>query len=201
MLWIQLGGDLLQVTFGLYSLVLKIFYTVNARHKKDNSIWVILKRRAEIALFLTKEKKAMHEVFSQLLELYPKLSPIIHKEAKRYRMDYTKFVNSRTAVQLAVYNTWFFKKIINKKFNQLDVDIAKNYEKYSHYVVHKIDELSYKYGDIINSLYSYRVKKLPFFKARKAPKTKQDLDAYMTMLNLADKWSFLSQIYQSLLSV
>ena len=201
MLWIQFGGDILQVAFGAYSLILKIFYMVKAKHKKDNSIWVILKRRAEIALFLTKEKNPMHEVFNQLLEQYPKLSPMIHKEAKKYRMDFTRFINSRNAVELAVYNACFFKKIIDKKFNQLDVNIDKTYEKYSEYVVHKIDQLSYKYGDIINSLYNYHVKKVPFYKSRKTPKTKQDLDAYMTMLNLVDKWSFLSQIYQSLLSV
>ena len=200
MLWIQLGGDIIQVTFGAYSFFLKLYYMISARFQKDNYVWIMLKRRAEVSLFLTKERVPMRKVLEELLKLYPQLKTILQKQAKR-NTSIKDYINSRTAVELAVINAYLLKKVINRKYNPIDPNIAINYKKFTAYAVNKIDSLSADYIDIINGLYHHRVKKVPLYKARKIPKTKADLNSYLTRLNVVDKWAFLSQIYQSLLSI
>ena len=69
MLWTQFAGDILQVGFGLYSLILKLYYMISAKYQKDNYIWIMLKRRAEVGLFLTKERQPMREALDELLKL------------------------------------------------------------------------------------------------------------------------------------
>ena len=201
MLWVQFGGDILQVSFGLYSLLLKIYYMVSAKYQKDNKIWVILKRRAEIALFLTKEQAPMRKVVFSIIKQYPNIRKKLEEQADKNKQDLTQYIHSKTAVELAVIVAQCFKKIINKKYNQLDINVAKTYAKWTKYIVNTINTLSDDYMDIINGLHHYRVNKIPYFEQRKTPKTKQDLDGYLTQLNLVDKWAFLSQIYQSLLRV
>ncbi|MCF0124619.1 MAG: hypothetical protein HUJ68_02485 [Clostridia bacterium] len=80
----------------------------------------------------------MHEIFNELLKKYPQLKSVMEKEAKRKRKSLTDYINSRNAIELAVINAECFKKIINKKFNFLDENIAKNYKKYTEYAVEKI---------------------------------------------------------------
>ena len=143
----------------------------------------------------------MRQALDQLLHLYPNLKPLVNKQAEKKKMKYDAFLDSSTAVELAVINACLLKKVINRKSNPIDPNVAKNYEMFTKYAVDKINMLANKHIDIINGLYHHRVNKVPLLKTRKIPKTKADLDDYLTQLNVVDKWAFLSQIYQSLLSI
>ena len=159
----------------------------HAKYQKDTAFLTLLKRRAEISLFLIKERQPMKKTVNELLRLYPQLKQFVVDKAKKKKLSLDKFLSTRTAVQLAVINAYLLKKVVNRKFNSLDVNIAKNYDKFTAYAVDKINSLSKNYLDIINHLYHYRINKVPLSQLKKVPKTKKDLDAYLKRLNVVDK--------------
>ena len=199
--WIQFGGYAIQTLLGCYTLGVKIHYTINAKDQKNSVISKLVTRRAEVAVLVKKEKKPMRQVTNELIKQYPKLQVIVEKHAVRHNLTIDQYLDTKTTVELTAINSQFIKKVMNKKFNPLDENIKKLYSQYSAFVVAKIYELSTNYLDAINDLYHYRVDKLPWYKLNKPAKTQADLKAYLERIDLVDKWSFLSQIYESIANI
>ena len=201
LIWIQFGGYAVQALLGLYSFIIKLYFMIGAKDKKNNILLSLVQQRAHIARLINGEKEQMKQVTYQLIEQYPKLRAILEKQCERKNITLEKYLNQKTSIELTVLNASFMKKILNTKFNPLDENIDAVYNKYSQFVDDKIDELSVSYLDKINELYHYRANKLPLSKLRKTPKTQQDLDQYLQRIDLVDKWMLLCKIYQSLSTI
>lgn len=199
--WIQFGGYAIQTLLGCYTLGVKVYYTINAKNQKNTVVRNLVTRRAEVAVLVKKEKEPMRQVTDQLIAEYPKLQVLVEKHAVKHNLTVNEYLDTKNTVELTAINAQFFKKIMNKKFNPLDEKIKKVYNQYSTFVVTKIYELSTNYLDSINDLYHYRIDKLPWYKLNKPAKTQADLKAYLERIDLVDKWSFLSQIYESIANI
>ena len=199
--WIQFGGYAIQTILGAYSLGVKIHYTINAKDQKNSVVSKLVTRRAEVAVLVKKEKNPMRQITDELISQYPKLQVIVEKHAVHHNLTVSEYLDTKNTVELTAINAQFIKKIMSKKFNPLDENIKKLYNRYSTFVVSKIYELSVNYLDSINALYNYRVNKLPWYKLNKPAKTEADLKAYLERIDLVDKWSFLSQIYESIANI
>ena len=186
---------------GIYTLTVKIYYSINSKDQKNKIASSLALRRSEVAKLIRKEYDPMRQVLEELINQYPKLRVIIEKRAAIRNETIDQFLTQRTTVQLTAINADFFKKLMNKNFNKFDEKISATYNKYSTFVVTKIHELAIHYLDAINNLYNYRVDKLPWYKLKKPEKTDDDLRAYLERIVLVDKWSFLSQIYESISNI
>ena len=199
--WIQFGGYAIQTLLGCYTLGVKIYYTINAKDQKNSVVSKLVTRRAEVATLVKKEKEPMRQVLEELIKAYPKLQVIVEKKAAKRNLTIEQYLDTKNTVELTAINSQFIKKIMNKKFNPLDENLKKMYAHYSTFVVSKIYELAANYLDSINDLYHYRINKQPWYKINKPAKTESDLRAYLERIDLVDKWSFLSQIYESIANI
>ena len=193
MLWIQFGGETIAFIISIYSLVLKLYYVLGAKTKATAKTIEVLKRRVNTSIFLTNEKEPMLKMTLALIKQYPQFVKRLNIHAKICKKSLEQYLESKNAVELAVINALILKKVLNRKANPIDVKLVDNYNKYNEYAINKINSLSTNYMDVIS--------KAPLYQLKHAPKNQVELNAYVNNLQLVEKWVFLSQIYQSLLSI
>lgn len=199
MLWTQLVGDIISLSIGTYSLILKIHYSQSRKHNhKDENVEALIIKRSQYRNFIDSEKQY---VISQLNVLYNLYTELCLKVTKSDNADQLKAkIDKSSTVEVCVIVTNILEHLFHKN-KECTYRVSNDfYQNYLNQVKQHIENIKQQHADVVYRSNHYHEKN-NLENITKEQRLALNYQSYMSNINLVAAYSYLCEIYQNFLNI